>query len=73
MISTIKYKGLTLDVVGNYQKGVPGSYDYCIPPIPEGFDIEKLFYKDVEITELADALRANWTEIERIVLEQVRD
>ncbi len=73
MISTIKYKSITLDVEGIYQKGVPGSYDYGIRPIEESFEIEKVFFKDSDITDVLEALSVNWPEIERIVIEQVRD
>lgn len=72
MISTIKYKGTTLDVEGIYRKG-SAARSYDEQPISEGFEIEKIFYNGTDITEVGDPFGLDWDEIERIVLEQVRD
>lgn len=71
MIATIKYKGIELDVVGFYKKGVKGSY--YTPPENSSFEIESIIYKGTYITAFAEAFGVDLSEIERIVIEQVRD
>ncbi len=72
MISTIKYKNGEFDVVGVYTKPAPG-HNYDSPPIKESFEIHALLHKDINIMDVAEALDVDWAEIERIVLDQVRN
>ncbi len=72
MISTIKYKNGEFDVVGVYTKGTSG-HNYDAPPIKECFEIHALLHKDINIIDAAEALGVDWAEIERIVIEQIRD
>lgn len=71
MIATIKYKGIQLDVEGFYKKEIKGYY-YTTPE-NASFEIESIIYKGTYITALAEAFGVDLAEIERIVLEQVRD
>lgn len=72
MISTIKYKNIELDVHGMYHKSIPGG-NYDTQPMGECFEIEKISYRDTDVTDLLDSLAVDFADIEQIVLEQVKD
>ena len=63
MYVDINYKGELLSVEGNYIKGEPQTYNH--PGVPDDFEIEHIWYKEVDIFCFIE----NLYEVERLVLE----
>jgi hypothetical protein len=70
---TITYKGIDLEVIGQYERGESEVWYYADgsghPGTPSEFNIEEVFLQDTEISELLgeDA----FAEIESIILEKL--
>ena len=70
---TITYKGIDLDVIGQYEKGEYAVWYYedgtGHPGTPSEFNIEEVFLHDTEISELLG--EDDFAEIESIILEKL--
>lgn len=67
----IKYKGEEICVKGTFIEGEDPEYDY--PGSPAEFDIDQVFYKEVDITSLLESLSVNIGDLEETVLEKIKD
>lgn len=77
MIVNIKLNGEELTIEGKYYKGYPGeiykrSGDPGDPSESPSFEIEKIEWKDWNVTELISILGAD-EKIETIVIEEIND
>ncbi len=63
----IDYKGIILEVQGEYQKAEKRTHEY--PGFDNGFDIDKVFYKDIDITELLKVINFEFIEFEQKILD----
>lgn len=68
MIQEVKYKGVYLEVHGQYEPYDAGSED--TPPSVGSFEVEKIMLGDTDVTEL---LEESIEEIEELVFKKVND
>lgn len=68
MIQEVKYKGVFIEVHGNYDPHDAG--DWEIPPSVGSFEVEKIMLKDTDVAELLEGLIE---EIEELVFNKVND
>lgn len=68
MKTEIKYKGVYLQVFGNYVPYDAG--DYYTPPSGGYFEIEKIMLEDTDVTEL---LEDYIEEIEGLVMDKINN
>ena len=69
MKKQINYRGINIEIEGEYYKG-SYSLRYDSPPEPSDFEIEKIFYKDTDVTELFELID-DWNNISNQVIEEI--
>lgn len=67
----VKYKGIELICRGYHSPYRDNGYDN--PPDYECFEIDTVHYQDTEITELMNVLISDWSELECLCLESLKD
>ena len=67
----ITYKDLELTITGYYSPYVSGTWD--TPPEHESFEIERVYWEDMNVTPLFNELVSDWSGIEEKCLEELRD
>ena len=68
---TVTYKGLELECKGYYTPYKNNGWDN--PPDSESFEIDAVYWHDVDVLQLVDALNVDWCELESVCLESLND
>jgi len=68
MNATVNFKGLKMDVVGNYYPGTRGGLEE--QPEPESFEIERVFFDGADIWDLICAFNGE-EELENLILDKI--
>lgn len=68
---TVTYKGLELECKGYYTPYQNNGWDN--PPDSESFEIDAVYWHDVDVLQLVDALNVDWCELESVCLESLND
>jgi len=73
MIRTVivNYKGVDLECKGYYTPYRDNGYDD--EPDYECFEIDTVYYNNVEVTQLMDALNFDWSDLECRCIEALKD
>jgi len=73
MIRTIivNYKGVDLECKGYYTPYRDNGYDD--EPDYECFEIDTVYYNNIEVTQLMDALNFDWSDLECRCIEALKD
>ena len=69
--TTVKYKDVELTCKGYYSPYKDNGYDN--PPEYECFEIDTVYYNDTDVTELINILNFDWSELECLCLESLKD
>lgn len=68
---TINYKGISLECGGYYTPAYT-PLDRDIQPDYESFEIDAVYYNDMDVTEIFSTLFDRWEELEELCLEEMR-
>jgi hypothetical protein len=69
--ATIKYKGQELTCIGYYSASVMGTMEQ--PPESEGFEIDTIEWRGVDVTDLLVELMDVQEELEKLCLDNLTD
>lgn len=67
----VNYKGIDLECKGYYTPYRDNGYDD--EPDYECFEIDTVYYNNVEVTQLMDALNFDWSDLECRCIEALKD
>lgn len=67
----IVYKDLELTVNGYHSPYVKGTYD--TPHDNECFEIDRIYWGNINVTPIFESLMTDWCEIEEKCLERLKD
>jgi hypothetical protein len=62
---------LEVEVVGYYEKEIRG--DYTTESFPPAFHVEKVNFKDVDVTTILTKCNFDWSSLEDECLEKIKD
>ena len=69
MTVTVNFYSHELELEGDYYKGEQRTYDY--PGSPDEFELTKVIYQGVDITELLDSFNVDFRTLEQLAIETI--